>query len=181
MHQQSPALARLQHAFDRLEASRKRIQRLAQAAPEAILNRRTPSGGWSALQIIHHLNLAEAASCDYLEKKLQDPSRSKRAGVRAWARFFLLYSSLLSPIKFKAPAITAEKLPETSTLPEAIEAWSATRARMQRIIASVPPEFASRELFKHPVAGRMSVLHMLRFMNVHVRRHTTQLRHTIAA
>jgi uncharacterized damage-inducible protein DinB len=181
MHKEHPALARLQHAFERLEASRKRMQRLAQAAPEATLNRRSASGGWSALQIIHHLNIAEAASCDYLEKKLQDPTRSKRAGVRAWVRFFLLYSSLLSPIKFTAPAITTENLPETSTLPEAIEAWAATRARLQRIISSIPPEFAKRELFKHPLAGRMSALHMLRFMNVHVRRHTAQLRRTLAA
>lgn len=179
MSKSNLALSRLQHAFDRLEASRKRMQRLAQAAPETVLNRRSPTGGWSPLQIMHHLILAETASCDYLEKKLQAPIQAKRAGWRAWARFLALYMALQSPIKFKAPAIIAGGMPETANLSETIEKWNAVRTRLQAIIKSIPAEHLHQELFKHPVAGKMSVLHMLRFMNIHTKRHILQMKKTI--
>ena len=160
--------------FQRLETSRKDLfQQLIPYSAEN-LNRKRADGGWSAIQVIHHLIQAETGTLAYLQKKTKDISQVPQAGFLHSVRSFLLTLFLKSPIKFKAPPFTAE-LPETASLQESAEKWERTRAALLQLCLSLPEDAFEKELFRHPFAGRMNLMQMLDFFEAHFERHFGQI------
>lgn len=141
-------------------------------------NQSPAKGGWSAIQVVQHLLSAETSTLHYLKKKTADVSRSKKAGVMAFFRSVLLNTMLALPLKFKAPAIVAE-VPASGDL-QAIQAqWAAVRAELQSLLASLSEADYDRELFLHPVAGKLNLYQMLDFMQAHIQHHLPQIHRTI--
>ncbi len=154
---------------------------LAQYAPEA-LNQAPAPGGWSAMQALHHLLLSERYSLQYCEKKLSHRPKLPRAGVLAWWRVQYVRFYLLSPIKVKAPAmIDTPALPATDTLPSVAAQYRAQRAAMATFLDNLPAEYADKEVYRHPFAGRMSVAGMLSFFGAHFTHHRRQLYRALRA
>ena len=160
--------------FQRLETSRKDLfQQLIPYSAEN-LNCKRADGGWSAIQVIHHLIQAETGTLAYLQKKTKDISQVPHAGFLAKIRAFLLRAFLKLPIKFKAPPFTAQ-LPETASLQETAEKWERTRVALLQLCLSLPEEAFEKELFRHPFAGRMNLMQMLDFFEAHFDRHLGQI------
>ncbi|MEO6037984.1 MAG: DinB family protein, partial [Saprospiraceae bacterium] len=92
--------------------------------PDEQLNRKPAGGGWSAMQVLHHLLLTEELSMAYIRKKLSYNPSLEKVGLGSHWRTFLLHAFLRSPVKFKAPAMIGDSnLPDFATLAETRARW----------------------------------------------------------
>lgn len=144
---------------------------------DAALNRRPADGGWSAIQTMHHLILSEELSLAYLRKKLSAQAATlPKLSLGARTRSFLLWASLSSPLKFKAPKwISTESLPEHATLAETRARWQRIRAEWADYLEQVPPEYMDRLVYRHPRAGLLGWTHLFGFFRTHLSRHRGQM------
>jgi hypothetical protein len=143
---------------------------------EALLNRSPGPGKWSAIQVMHHVLLAEEMSLRYLRKKLSSPSDIPRTSWGSRWRTFLLWFYLSSPIKAKAPAgVSDEALPAHATLAETQARWLELRRQTSAFLNELKPELFGREVYRHPFAGRLPVTGMLDFFYWHFARHYQQV------
>lgn len=141
------------------------------------LNRKPASGGWSALQTMHHLILTEELSLTYVKKKLSFNPELESAGVGARWRGFLLWLYLSTPLKFKAPKnVGDEHLPDQTTLADTRDRWQKIRAGWTEFFAQMPENLSDKALYKHPRAGRLGWSQMLAFFETHFERHLKQAR-----
>ncbi len=165
----------------RLEAKKLELfEALEGYTPEA-LNHQPGEGKWSALQVMYHLFLAEGYAGNYVKKKLGFKPNLKKAGLRAAVRSRLLSLYLNSPIKWKAPkAVSTEKLPEHSDLETIAERWNKQRGELQQLLISLPETIFNKEVYKHPIVGRITLSGMLDFFEDHFDRHQKQIQRTLA-
>lgn len=153
---------------------------LSRYSPEK-LNQKPAPDKWSALQVAHHLILAEEQSIQYLSKKMSFKPRVKKSGLLTRLRVGLLRIYLNTPLRFKAPNIVGDEvLPETSDLATTLEQWRAVRARLKEVISTMPEEYLQTEIYRHPLAGRMDPGGMLVFFQEHFDRHRQQILRTLA-
>lgn len=148
---------------------------------EKELNTRPQPGTWSALDNINHLMMSEALSLQYLRKKLSgEMENMNKAGIKAKMRVIALNTFMKSNRKRKAPAVVNETVfPEKSNLAEVMDTWRSRRKELQAFLAEQPDEAFTVEAYRHPFAGRMSLLGMLQFFDAHFDRHRKQIRRTI--
>lgn len=160
--------------FDRLE--RQRLEWLAQleAAPAAAVTRAPGPGQWSPLQNVEHLILAEAGSLRYLLHKRQQGQPPPPPDAAAAWRLGLLLISLWQPAwRFRAPEPVSQPRADRSLAATAAE-WAQLRAQLRQLLAELPPEWHRGPSYRHPVAGRLTLVGMLRFFEAHVARHQRQ-------
>lgn len=152
-----------------------------ESRPHGLLNRKPADNGWSALQVIFHLILVDENSLAYVRKKLSFNPVLKKAGIGASLRSILLLVTLYSPIKFKAPkAASSELIPETGDFEEAKARWRKIRSEWTDFFAQMPADLAEKAAYRHPRAGRLNWLQMLRFLSAHFERHRRQIRRALA-
>lgn len=141
------------------------------------LNRKPADNGWSVLQVMHHLMRSESLANQYVQKKLSFQPELKKVGVQTVFRQAALNFYLGSPFKFKAPElISGENLPDQASFWETAKQWKSQRMELQSFLASLPPEMFNKAIYKHPFAGRLSLLGMLKFFDRHFNRHCKQIR-----
>lgn len=148
---------------------------------DASLNRRPTDGGWSVIQIMHHLILSEELSLAYIRKKIGFNGPFERVTPWSHGRSLLLWLSLSAPIKFKAPAmISKEALPEQASLTETRDRWLKVRADWANFWQNMPDDLLDKAVYKHPRAGKLGWSGTLRFFDVHFKRHRAQMRRALA-
>ena len=166
------ALNQLYRIDQELEA----LFRQLAAYDEAALNQRPADGGWSVMQVLHHLILAESASLAYVRKKLSFKPALKPAGFRAAWRVMVVKAYFKMPVRFKAPkGVDDAALPERSEYTQTERQWRNSREELKKYLLHLPDTYFGREVYKHPFAGRMSLRGMLEFFGMHVRRHRQQI------
>ncbi len=165
--------------FERLEEDKSRLLRRTEGLDDAKLNQSPGENQWSVIQVFCHLMRAEELSLDYIQKKIKDRSRLQKAGLGSALRSAALALFLRSPLRFKAPARSAE-VPEAQDLPTTVSEWDRVRAEWRAMIAAFPVEIQDQAVFRHPVAGRMSLQQALRFMEEHIRHHAKQIDRILA-
>jgi uncharacterized damage-inducible protein DinB len=148
----------------------------------ATLNQQPADGGWSVLQVMHHLILSEEGSLRYVKKKMSFNPELKRGGWGHRLRSLLLSVFLGLPFKFKAPkGVAGEALPTESDFQATAQRWLDTRRELRGFIAELPPEVLRTALYRHPRAGRLTLMGMLRFFHEHFRRHRAQIERVLKA
>ncbi len=155
---------------------------LAELEPlsEELLNRKTPTGGWSAIQTMHHLILSEELSFAYVQKKLSFQPQLEPAGIAAQWRGFLLWAYLSTPFKFKAPKnVGDENLPDHASFADTRARWQKTRANWTDFMEKMPDEIGNKAIYKHPRVGRMGWAQMMLFFETHMARHSKQIRRAV--
>lgn len=170
---------RLHAKYERLESLRAKALELIDGVPEDRLSRVPAPGRWSAAQVLHHVSAAEAGSLAYIRKKMHAPDAIPRAGLMCSVRTAVLAAALASPFRFKAPDVVAN-VPDNPPVDEVLEQWALIRVELREMIDTLPEELMARALFRHPVGGRMNMSQTLDFMIAHLKRHTKQLRRTVA-
>jgi hypothetical protein len=146
------------------------------------LNRRPADGGWSAIQTMHHLILSEEASMAYIKKKLGFNPEFEKAGIGARLRSLLLWLSLRSPFKFKAPTVVGDaKLPDQASLADTRERWQKIRAEWGIFLAQMDDNLVDKAVYKHARAGKLSWQQMMAFYETHFERHLQQIRNALRA
>ncbi|MEQ1744154.1 MAG: DinB family protein [Saprospiraceae bacterium] len=165
-------------------AYQKQVENLLDALAshdDVALNSRPSNGGWSVVQVMHHLIVSEELSHRYVQKKLSFNPKLKNAGLIEWLRERALWFYLNVPIKFRAPAIVGdENLPENATLAETRERWLKARAAWASFFENLPPELASKVVYRHPIAGRLGWSGLITFFTTHFDRHQKQIHRTLA-
>ncbi len=150
--------------------------------PEEILNRKPPTGGWSAMQVVHHLIMSEELSMRYVQKKMSFEGKYEITGWTEGWRSFVLWTFLKLPFKFKAPAKIGGDdgaLPGYSTKAETFERWHQIRSQWHGFIQNMPEDIAQRTVYQHPRAGKIGWLHMVTFFQTHLWRHRQQILRTL--
>jgi uncharacterized damage-inducible protein DinB len=172
-------LAGIRSRMERLQADRRTLLDSVAAIADDHLRRPRDDGGWSVLQVLNHLALAEQHTLAYIHKKMQDPSALSPAGPKSFWRMAIVVVALRSPYRAKAPERTAH--PEADTTLAAVrEHWDGVRQGWQELIDGFPPTLVDRAVFRHPRTGLMSLAHTLAFMQAHLHHHRRQIARRIA-
>lgn len=167
--------------FERIERQREAVQRDLQGLPEETLSRHPGEGRWSAKQVIEHLMLAEAGSLKYLTYKLSQGEKLPPPDWRASLRSLLLNFSLWQPLKeFAAPAPVSQPRNDRP-MHEVFADWATLRQQLRSFLETAPEAWHQTPSYKHPRAGRLTLVGMLTFFEAHVARHTQQIRRTLRA
>lgn len=165
----------LQKRFLRMEDLQRQINGELLSMRENCANQPPGELRWSMVQVASHLYIAEEGSLRYMQKKIQAGDALSRSGVSGNIRKWVLDIAMNSRIKFKAPEIIAHPDNELSA-PAMIEKWAALRGELKEFLESVPAKYYNRELFRHPLMGRMNILQGVDFMASHMQRHLKQIR-----
>lgn len=136
-----------------------------------------PNGKWSAAQVFQHLHDSEKGTTGYLKKKMQaPPGEVPSGGIRATIRSMVLRRALRSrKNQFRAPNV----LSEISEKPDYIvlkESYYATRKEMRELLSEIDSKRSTKEYFKHPRVGRLTIGQTLGFLKDHFDRHFDQIK-----
>jgi uncharacterized damage-inducible protein DinB len=172
-------LAPLSSTLDRLQSDRRALLDSLAGVDADRLRRPRDDGGWSVLQIMGHLALAEHHTLVSIRKRIQDPSTLTRAGAKSFWRMAAVVVALRTPLRIKAPERTAHPEPNTS-LDAVREHWDGVRQDWQELIDGFPPSLLDRAVFRHPRVGLVSLAHTLAFLRAHQDHHGRQIRHRLA-
>ncbi|MDB5281845.1 MAG: hypothetical protein JWO06_920 [Bacteroidota bacterium] len=162
-----------------IEASRKNLLNNLKKYPDDILNKKPSPQAWSVVQVIEHLMASEELSLKYLQKKTQDTSKSKNAGLTGKWRLFITKAMFSVPVKFKSPALLNPPADFVS-LNDLETKWEQIRHDLFQLLSKLPAKDLQKDIWKHAVAGKMNVFQMVEFFNFHFKRHRKQITRTIA-
>ena len=167
-------LAGVRARMEQLQADRLALLDAVKGVGEHSLKRPRDDGGWSVLQVLNHVALAEQHTLAYIRKKMQDPSALPRAGAMSFWRMAVVVVALRSPYRAKAPERTAHPDADT-TLAAVREHWDGVRRDWQELVDAFPPSLADRAVFRHPRVGMVSLAHTLGFLQAHLDHHRRQI------
>lgn len=164
----------LHKKFNAIEDTRLRISFHVSSWEDEQFNLKPSGDKWSPGQVIFHLVQVEQFSVSYVKKKLSYPGTLKKTGAGTSFRFFLLKFFLNLPVKYKAPA-PVSIVPEILSREELLKQWEDTRKEMGKLLDNFPAELLDKNIFKHLVAGRLTISQMLDFINDHINHHLPQI------
>jgi hypothetical protein len=170
--------AQLKPGFNQLSHTLQTILQELQKLDEIVLNQPPETGKWSCAQIMLHINLSISGTIAYLEKKMQQPQLIETTGIGAHLRSMLLNVALRSKMKFKAPK-GLDQFPETTLLKDIESITFKNLEQLETLLNNFPANMLSKNVFKHPVAGRISMQQTLQFLDAHAVRHHKQMEHII--
>jgi hypothetical protein len=103
-----------------------------------------------------------------------------RGAVSSRLRRAILQVALALPLRFRAPAVAAE-VPDTVD-PAALRArWEEVRRGWRGLVEAFPRELEARLVFRHPVAGRLTLADTLAVLQAHLDHHVPQVRRAVSA
>ncbi len=143
-----------------------------------ILKLKPSENAWSSIEVVQHIYLIELMSLKYIQKKLQFIDYLPNRKILSLLRYALMKLVLQTPAKFKAPKSKLKA--EFNSLQEAQLKWAELRADLEKTLEKIPNSVINGLLWKHPLAGKMSVNHMLLFFHDHSERHKKQIERTLA-
>lgn len=168
--------------LDTLNSDLDTLEKELRVYADADLNYRPAPGVWSVLDNLHHIRLAEGFSHKYLEKKLKGGiSSMKNGGIGARLRSLSVTIFMRSSSKREAPKMVGEsQFPEHSSLEEVMGLWRQQRSDLAAFLQEQPDELFVKEAYRHPFAGRLTLMGMLGFFDDHLIRHKRQIARTLS-
>lgn len=129
---------------------------------------------WSTAQIFLHLNTSMQNITAYISKKIQYPETIQKNRLYAWVRSFFLTSILRTNYKMKAPKGLDVSAEQTSY--EKIEAqWNEIQLSLKKLLDTFPGNLLTKNVFRHPFAGPITIFQTLKFMSGHIHHHKRQV------
>ena len=148
--------------------------------PDHVLNEKPIEGKWSVLQTMYHLILTEELSLQYVKKKLSYNPELNNAGIKTFFRRVLLNLYADAPLKFKAPVrVNESNMPDEMRFWEVVKKWKDIREETKEYLNSLPNELFTKEVYKHPFVGKLTLKDMLNFFDGHFHRHKKQINRTM--
>lgn len=144
------------------------LDELASLTPENLARRPVP-GKWSILEIVEHLVISEREVVRFPA----GPARPRRLKHRFayWAVFFVLRFR----VRVKVPS--PKMLPQGEwSLSEARRQWDENLAQIRAYAAGLGHPELRRAVFRHPVAGPITLGQALTLGLLHLEDHTRQIR-----
>jgi len=172
MDRKSKALNRLLQANQELDQLFKSLEN----HNERWLTQRPMEHKWSVLEILNHLYQSERLSLAYVKKKLSFNTDLPAINIFSMIRFWVLKTYLIMPVKFKAPlAVDAHNLESIMSFKVIKSEWMVERKAFVDYFESLDDQYFHLQVYKHPLAGRISLLHMVSFFSLHLNRHKKQI------
>jgi len=166
--------ASLSGQFAKLERQKQTLLEQLAEWDSPLLAFRSAPGQWSALEVLDHIVKTESAIVATMRNHAAS-SRSVSAPDRV--RGFLLILLFLTPVRVKAPGSVKAIVPSGDNSFESLgAAWTQTRDELESFLNSVPRKRLWPAVFRHPVAGWMTLPRTLSFLSAHIIHHVFQLR-----
>jgi hypothetical protein len=130
-------------------------------------------GKWSIQEIVEHLIVSETAVFGDLTalRAVAPQARRVTHRVRYWVVMFVLRFDI--PVQVPSQAL----LPKGGqTVDQLREAWEVNHRLLRAWLSDPAPGQVDTPLFRHPSAGPMTTIESLRMLEVHLDRHTRQVR-----
>ena len=164
----------LLEAFGKMESERQELLKRLEQYSEEVLTKKPAADSWSVTETIYHLKVAENGALLYMRKKLEFGGHAK-ATFGAAIKQKLLNLAVSLPIKYKAPSVA--QVPEgiKVSYAQAITEWNDIREALKKEYETIDETIIGNELYKHPAAGKLSILQSVKFMRQHVVRHVGQI------
>lgn len=170
----------LEKDFQQLETERKQLFTDLKKHSDELLNKKPAPEKWSVAEVIAHLITAEEMSLKYLSKKIQDTAKEQPEGLKHKWRWLLVRIVFAFDIKFKAPEIVEPKS-GYQTLADLDTHWTNIRSQTLQVLQKLSAEERNKTLWKHAIAGKMNLHHMVQFFGTHYARHKKQIERTLQA
>jgi hypothetical protein len=167
--------AKINKQFQRLEILKANLLKQAKNIDSDQFNQKPSPTQWSLGQVLHHLYLVEEGSYQYIAKKTKGIDDIEKSGFKEAWRNFLLRLMLVLPIKFKAPRVVSESMPEIVDYEKLVSDWSATRERIGTLLNTLEDSQLKLKLFKHPKAGYLNIIQTIGFVHAHHLHHLKQI------
>lgn len=164
--------------FDKMEKERNDLLTSLDSYSEELLTKKPTPDRWSVTEVILHLSKAEEGALKYMQIKLKHGGH-KKATFGSWLKQKLLNFAISLPIKYRAPNVIKLDETGTTTFAEAVDNWATIRKALRKEYGTIEEDIIDHELFKHPAAGKLSILQSVKFMRGHVQRHKGQIERTI--
>lgn len=131
---------------------------------------------WNAAQILFHLKDAENGTLAYLSKKIQTPkSEIPKGGLSSKIRSIFLGRALRNyDRKFKAPSVLSN-IPDKPDYHDVKREYLEVRKKTGLLLEKFDKKMVNKAYFKHPRAGRITILQTLEFLKDHFDRHMEQI------
>lgn len=165
----------LQKTFLAAERVRNEIIALMASVPPDQLSLTPFPGKWSALQILTHLYISEKLSFSYIKKKSLGIETLANAGLKQTLLMPVLKISQRLPFRFKAPRVVVENTPEAIPLDQLISQWNLLRIELRSHLDHLSDAHVHRLVYKHPIAGRLSLPQAIQFFAEHITHHKPQI------
>ncbi len=167
---------RLQKEFDLLQKELRLLFQELKVHSNNVLNKKPKPDKWSTLQVLYHLQVAEEGSLNYVKKKLSFNPELKSVNIGSKLREKTINFYMGLPFKFKAPPHVGDgAIPELSEFWTLVSKWRNQRDELGAFLETIPSDLVNKQIFKHPSAGRISLLGMLKFFRAHIKRHKKQI------
>ena len=128
---------------------------------------------WSSLQVVDHLIKTERQIQGRAREGLAAPHR---LGLRDRLGNAFLTHVFRSSRKVKVPKSASSVLPAAEPqFSDLLSEWEQARRELSSLLAMLTPEQPSSGVFRHPVAGWMTMDGVLSFFSVHMHHHSYQL------
>lgn len=170
----------LQKAYTHAEQARNEMLTLVHSVAQKQLAAKPSSNKWSVLEILTHLYTSERLSFEYIKKKSQGIQHLKNAGIQQAFLVPILKISQRLPFKFKAPNVVKENTPEALPLDKLISQWDLMRIELKSHLENIPEKHVHKLVYKHPIAGRLSLPQALQFFAEHINHHKPQIKRTLS-
>lgn len=164
--------------YNELDQKREKLFEELSSFSDETINQRPSANSWSIAEVISHLAVADKATLSYLKKKAQDTSRAENIGLKNKFRYGILKFIFNLPIKLKAPSLLAQKK-AFKTILEMDISWETTTKETLALIKTIDDKDFNKELFRHPIIGKMNLLQMVNFTHIHFDRHKKQIDRTL--
>lgn len=171
---------KLEKEFLQLEEERKNLFKELKSHSEEMLNKYPKPEAWSVAEVIAHITAAEEMSLKYLLKKTQDTSREGGETFKHKLRWLLVNVVFSFNLKYKAPEIVEPKRGYHSLANLEMQ-WAKIRLQTLSVLDKLSDQELNKTLWKHAVAGKLNLHHMVQFFRIHFLRHKKQIERTLAA
>lgn len=132
------------------------------------------SYGWSVIQVLSHLYVAEAGTVIYMTKKMQAGDKMPNFSMGGKLRMALTRTMLRSSLRWKAPKPVSNPKSDYS-LDEMKQQWEKSRQKTIAFVEAYPEKYLGKAVFKHPMAGRIDLAGALDSISYHQRHHLHQI------
>jgi hypothetical protein len=126
---------------------------------------------WSIGENMYHLWLTEITTENYIRKKTSYPETLINVSKIARLRLKLLKLIFFLGLKFKAPKIVVDPIPQNIDLKKLKNKWLKSRDSFEILINNLDTKVLKKGILRHPIAGRIDMNMTLNFLLSHFRHH----------
>ncbi len=165
-------IPKLRRSFEKLEKQKNAlISEVSTWSAERAKFRLNPDC-WSSREVLDHLFKVEQACLSVARNNL---SAGHPVTTKDRLGSCMVIGVMMSPMRVKVPAAAARVLPEAADLSVTVERWNQTRREMADLLQQVTPAQCRAGLFRHPIAGWMTLPMTMLFISSHLRHHRYQI------